>query len=149
GAFENDEIRSLDLRKSLEAFRGKMNIVDLSGLPIGDLLEQVRKLPGDTLIFFSTFFVDGRGRSFIPRDVLKLISDEANLPVFGPYESFLGHGIIGGPLTSLRLQGKRAAEVAIQILRGTPAGEIPFDYGLGTMVNEYDWRQLQRWNIKE
>ncbi len=149
GAFENDEIRSLDLRKSLEAFRGKMNIVDLSGLPIGDLLERVRELPSDTLIFFSTFFVDGRGRSFIPRDVLKLISDEANLPVFGPYESFLGHGIIGGPLTSLRLQGKRAAEVAIQILRGTPAGEIPFDYGLGTMVNEYDWRQLQRWNIKE
>ena len=126
-----------------------MNIVDLSGLPIGDLLERVRELPGDTLIFFSTFFVDGRGRSFIPRDVLKLISDEGRLPVFGPYESYLGHGIIGGPLTSLRLQGKRAAEVAIQILRGTPAGEIPFDYGFGTMVNEYDWRQLQKWNIKE
>jgi signal transduction histidine kinase len=106
-------------------------------------------LPSDTLIFFSTFFVDGRGRSFIPRDVLKLISDEGRFPVFGPYESYLGHGIIGGPLTSLRLQGKRAAEVAIQILRGTPAGEIPFDYGLGTMVNEYDWRQLQKWNIKE
>ena len=126
-----------------------MNIVDLSGLPIGDLLERVRELPSDTLIFFSTFFVDGRGRSFIPRDVLKLMSDEGRLPVFGPYESYLGHGIIGGPLTSLRLQGKRAAEVAIQILRGTPAGEIPFDYGLGTMVNEYDWRQLQKWNIKE
>ncbi len=149
GAFENDDVRALDLRKSLEAFRGKMNIVDLSGLSIGDMLEQVGKLPSDTLIFFSTFFVDGKGRSFIPRDVLKLISDGANLPVFGPYESYLGHGIIGGPLTSLRLQGKRAAEVAIQILRGTPAGEIPFDYGVSTMVNEYDWRQLQKWNIKE
>ena len=149
GAFENDEIRSIDLRKSLEAFRGKVSIVDLSGLSIGDLLERVRGLPKDTVIFFSTFFVDAKGRSFVPVDVLKLISNGSNFPVFGPYESYLGHGIIGGPLTSLRLQGKRAAEVAIQILRGTPAGEIPFDYGSSTMVNEYDWGQLQRWNIKE
>lgn len=149
GAFENDEIRSLDLRKSLEAFRGKITIVDLSGLSIGDLLERVRKLPGDTVIFFTTFFVDAKGRSFIPRDVLKLMSNESSFPVFGPYESYLGHGIVGGPLTSFRLQGRRAAEMAIQILRGTSADEIPFDYGSSTLVDAYDWRQLRRWNINE
>ncbi|WP_041286124.1 ABC transporter substrate-binding protein [Desulfomonile tiedjei] len=149
GAFENDEIRSLDLRKSLEAFRGKISITDLSGLSIGGLLERVRKLPADSVVFFTTFFVDSKGRSFIPRDVIKLISSEASFPVFAPYESYLGHGIVGGPLTSFRLQGRRAAEMAIQILRGKPAGEIPFDFGSSTMVDAYDWRQLRRWNINE
>lgn len=149
GAFQNDEVRSLDLRKSLESLRGKITLIDLSGLSIGDLFARIRTLPDDTVIFFSTFFVDARGRSFIPRDVVKLISDQSSFPVFGVYESYMGHGIIGGPLTSLRLQGVKAAEAAVQILRGTSVGDIPFDYGLGTMVHEYDWRQLQRWNIKE
>ena len=61
----------------------------------------------------------------------------------------MGYGIIGGPLTSFRLQGIRAAEVAIEILKGAKAAEIAFDYGMGTLVNVYDWRKLQRWDIDE
>lgn len=149
GAFENDELRGVDVRKTLESFQDRLRLIDLSGLPIGKLLEDVKKLPPDTLIFYSTFFVDGKGRSFVPRNVLRMISDETQVPVFGRYESFLGAGIVGGPLTSLRLQGKRAGEMAVRVLHGEAPGDIPFDYGVDTCVLAYDWRQLKRWGINE
>lgn len=149
GAFENDELRGSDLRSSLDEFRGRLNVIDLSRLSLNETLEKIRGLPADTIIFFSTYFVDANGASYVPREVLKKISSQTGHPVFGPYESYMGYGIIGGPLTSVRLQGKRAAEVALEILQGSSAGETPFDYGLGTIVNVYDWRQLQRWDITD
>ena len=149
GAFENDELRAVDLRKTLEAFGNRLQLLDLAGLSIGGLIERVRNLPPDAVIFYSTFFVDGNGRSFVPREVLKIISDQAPVPVFGPYEQYLGYGIVGGSLTSLRLQGKKAGEMAIRVLEGESPTAIPFDYGVDTCVKGFDWRQLKRWGISE
>ena len=84
-------------------------------------MDRIRSLPADTIIFFSTFFVDADGISYVPRDVLKKISEESGHPIFGPYDSFMGYGIVGGPLISVRLQGKRAAEVALEIMQGADA----------------------------
>ena len=149
GAFENDELRGRDLKNSLEEFKGRLNLFDLSGLTKQQTMDRIRSLPADTIIFFSTFFVDADGISYVPRDVLKKISEESGHPIFGPYDSFMGHGIVGGPLISVRLQGKRAAEVALEIMQGADAGHIPFDPGFGTTVSQYDWRQLQRWDIPD
>lgn len=149
GAFENDELRGRDLRNSLQDFRGRLNLFDLSGLTKQQTIERIRSLPADTIVFFSTFFVDADGISYVPRDVVNKISEEIGHPIFGPYESFMGYGIVGGPLISVRLQGKRAAEVVLEILQGANAGNIPFDQGLGTTVSLYDWRQLQRWDIAD
>jgi ABC-type uncharacterized transport system substrate-binding protein len=144
GAFENDELRAADLRKTLQALGNRLQLLDLAGLSIGNLIESVRKLPPDAVIFYSTFFVDGNGRSFVPREVLKIISDQAPVPVFGPYEQYLGYGIVGGSLTSLGLQGKKAGEMAIHVLQGESPSAIPFDYGEDTCITAFDWRQLQR-----
>ena len=58
--------------------------------------------------------------------VLRSIAAHTDLPIFGPYESYMGDGIIGGPLVSLRLEGKKAAEMALRILRGQSPGDSPF-----------------------
>ncbi len=149
GSFENDQIRAVALRKALQDVGDRIQLLDLTGLSMEVLLERCRELPRDTVIFFATFFVDGTGRSFVPRDVLKTISETSGAPVFGLYESYLGHGIVGGRLVSLKLQGKRAAEIGLGILSGVPPGAAPFDAGEDTSVTAYDWRQLKRWKISE
>ena len=60
----------------------------------------------------------------------------------------LGHGIVGGCLTPVEDQGKRAGEIAMRVLRGERPGDIPFT---GTEMNRYmfDSRQLRRWGIRE
>lgn len=149
GAFENDTVRAIGLRRTIEALGNGLQLIAFEGLPIVDLIEKVKTLPSDSIIFFSTFFVDGTGRSFVPRDVLKIISEAAKVPVFGLYESYLGYGIVGGNLISLQLQGKEAAELGLRVLDGKSPAAIPFDEGLDTCVSAYDWRQLQRWRISE
>lgn len=149
GAFENDRVRAVEFRKAIEAFGDRLTLIDLTGLSFGDIAEQAKKIPHDSVIFFSTFFVDGRGRSFVPRDVLKFLANVSEVPIFGPYESYLGHGIVGGQLTSLVLQGKRAAQLGAMVLNGKSPDAIPFDDGRDTCTIAYDWRELRRWNIAE
>ncbi len=149
GAFENDLVRALGLRRTIEALGNGVQLILLEALPIAELIEKIRQLPKDAIIFFSTFFVDGSGRSFVPRDVLKVISEASRVPLFGLYESYLGHGIVGGRLISFQRQGKRAAELALAVLAGRSPAAIPFDGGLDTCLSIYDWRQLQRWGIRE
>lgn len=149
GAFENDAVRAVGLRRTIETFGDGLHLIALDGLSLEDLIQRVKSLPANTVIFFSTFFVDGTGRSFVPRDVLEIISKAADAPLFGLYESYLGHGIVGGRLISLSLQGKRAAEMAVSVLSGRSPADIPFDDGMDTCVSVYDWRQLKRWGISE
>jgi signal transduction histidine kinase len=147
GAFENDHARSVALRDALEAMQHKVKFIDLTGLSLGDILERCEHLPQDSIIFYSTLFVDGKGRSYVPRMVLRSIAANTDLPIFGPYESYMGDGIIGGPLVSLRLEGKKAAEMALRILRGQSPGDSPFTTPDDIYLTQYDWRQLQRHNI--
>jgi PAS domain S-box-containing protein len=70
----------------------------------------------------------------------------ANAPVFGVFESQMGHGIVGGPLLSLEDSGRQAARTGLRLLSGEKVGAIaipPPD----PVRNIYDWRELRRWNI--
>jgi signal transduction histidine kinase len=148
GAFENDEARAVALREALKTVRPDVELIDLTGCSLGEILERCQKLSPETVIFFSTLFVDGKGRSFVPKNVLQSIAAVTDRPIFGPYESYMGYGIIGGPLISLRLEGKMAAEQALRILGGQAMEAGSFS-GANTHLTLYDWRQLKRHAINE
>jgi len=149
GAFENDKVRAVALREAFASYRHRFELIDLTGLSLGETLDRCRNLPKDTVIFFSTLFVDARGRNFVPKNVISSISDYTDAPIFGVYDSYLGSGIVGGPMTSMRLQGEKAARIALRFLSGESSGKPFFDYGAGTTVTLYDWRQLKRHQISE
>lgn len=146
GSFEHDRMRTIDFRKAIEA-NGKLQLIDMTELSIEELLERSKVLPKDSIIFYSSFYVDSLGRSFVPRDVLRTLSNTSGIPVFGQVESYMGYGIVGGSLISQALQGKRAAEIALLSLHGRPPGALPFDDRTNTTVTAYDWRLLKQWNI--
>ncbi len=149
GAFENDEIRAILLRQAIAALHPRLELIELGGLSLGEILDRCQSLPPDSLLFFSTLFVDARGRFFVPRDVIPSLSNYAESPIWGIYDSYFGSGIVGGPMVSMRLQGLEAGKIALRILSGQPAGEIPFDDGSDTTVTLYDWRQLNRFHLDE
>ncbi len=148
GAFENDQARAVALREALQTVRPDVELIDLTGRSLEEILERCEKLPRDAVIFFSTLFVDGKGRSFVPKNVLQSIAAVTDKPIFGPYESYMGYGIVGGPLISLRLEGKMAAEAALRILGGQPFEAGSFS-GVNTQRTLYDWRQLNRHAIAD
>ncbi|WP_428563910.1 MAG: ABC transporter substrate binding protein [Solidesulfovibrio sp. DCME] len=149
GAFENDAVRAIVLRQAITALYPRVELLELGGLSIGEILDRCQKLPPDSLIFFSTLFVDAKGRFFVPREVIPSLANYSGCPIWGLYDSYFGSGVVGGPMVSMRLQGLAAGKIALRILSGRPAGEIPFNDGLDTKVTVYDWRQLDRFHLDE
>lgn len=147
GAFENDQMRAAMLRDALSRLEPRIELIVLRGLSLGEILDQCQSLPPDSLIFFSTLFVDVHGRFYVPRNVINSLSAYTTLPVWGPYDSYFGSGIVGGPMLSMRLQGEHAGRIALRILSGQSAATIPLDGGEGTMIVQYDWRQLNRFHL--
>ena len=136
------------IRKALRPYHKTLEVIDLKKLPMREILARVGSLPGDTIVFFAAMFKDGAGRSFLPREALSSVSRASNAPVFGLYDTFLGHGIVGGKLVSFEQLGREAATVALRILSGASPASIPFGGEL-TYVSLFDWRELKRCKIPE
>jgi two-component system sensor kinase FixL len=76
------------------------------------------------------------------------VAQAASAPVYGLWETLLGHGIVGGHLMSFKEEGRLAGELGRRVLNGEKPENIPIVYG-GANVYEFDWRQLKRWGLKE
>ena len=148
GTGPNDAYSEQVFRNGLKPYAGRLELIDLTKLPMEDILTRVGSLPPDTIVLYSSIFRDGAGKSFVPREALSQISQAANAPVFGLYDTYLGYGIVGGRLVSFEQQGKEAAALALRILGGESPASIPFT-GEQAYVSLYDWRELKRWNIPE
>ncbi len=148
GTGPNDAYDEQIYRNGLIPYAGRLQLIDLTKLPMEDILTRVGSLPPDTIVLYSSIFKDGAGKSFVPRKALSLISQAANAPVVSLYDTYLGYGIVGGRLVSLEQQGKEAAALALRILGGESPASIPFT-GEQAYVSLYDWRELKRWDIPE
>jgi len=118
----------------------------LSDISMEDLLERVSSLPSDTLVLYTFFFRDKNSRVFEYDESAALISDASKVPIYGAWDFSLGHGIIGGKLTSGFEQGKMAAELAARIIQGEQPKNIPV---LMQSPNQYmfDYNQMRRFGI--
>jgi len=116
------------------------------GLTLADTLAAVQALPSDAIVFYTSMLRDGAGVPFVPRDVLERIAEISPAPVFGIFETYIGHGIAAGSIASYTAQGRRAGELVARVVNG----EDPSAIGVQAPVVPgciADWRQLRRWGI--
>ncbi|MEN6388002.1 MAG: response regulator [Candidatus Cryosericum sp.] len=137
-------------RKSIQAvipqFAGRASFVLSPEATIAEIMDTVAKLPSGTIILAAPFTRDKDG-VFIdtPRFVDEL-AKHTSLPIYGLYEQDLGHGIVGGVLTSPSLQGARAGDLVQRVLGGESAGSIPVVTRQSTKT-AFDWRMLDIYGI--
>jgi ABC-type uncharacterized transport system substrate-binding protein len=148
GTSDSDIYAEMGYRKGLERYGDKISVIDLTKLPMKETLNRVSALPEDALVFYSSIFKDGDGKTFIPTEALSQVARVSSVPVFGVLETYMGHGIVGGHLLSFTKHGQEAAEMAMKILEGRSPASIPFG-GESAYIYAYDWRELKRWAIPE
>jgi PAS domain S-box-containing protein len=148
GTSPNDLYALQIFRKALEPHLKRIELIDLTGLPMEATLTRVGSLPPDTIVLYGSISRDGEGRTFVPREALLDISRVSNAPVFGLYDSYMGFGIVGGRLVSWEQLGREAAAVALRIMGGESPAAIPFG-GEQAYITAFDWRELKRWKIPE
>ena len=120
----------------------------MAGLPYDALLAEVARLPRETIVLLLPIFMDGSGRPRAPREVAVDIGKASSAPVYAPYDTFFGAGIVGGYMDTFESAGVAAADLVVKILAGgdskivPPPIRTPHSYRV-------DARQLQRWGLSE
>jgi len=80
-----------------------------------------------------------------PLEVVRMVAEASPVPVYASTDSFVGTGVVGGMVRLAPGIGTRVGEIALQVLDGTRAQDIPIEQV--PPVPTFDWRQVQRWNI--
>jgi PAS domain S-box-containing protein len=148
GATKDDTQIMADARRDFRPFQDKVEFRYLVGLRMADLRQKVLRLSGDTIIIYLSISQDGAGTFFFPREALVQVSQAASVPIYGYYDSYLGHGILGGFVASFEIEATNAARLGLRILAGEKPEHLSAK-GAPSCAYMFDWRQLKRWGIDE
>ncbi|MBL9126532.1 MAG: hypothetical protein JNL97_02740, partial [Verrucomicrobiales bacterium] len=135
-------------RQELARYEGRVAIQYLNDLPLDRMCDHVASLPPRSAVLYAMLAIDAAGVPYEQEKALTRLRAASAAPVFGVFESQLGHGIVGGALLSLEDSGNRAARVALRLLRGE-ASRVPEEPESEPTRHRYDWRELERWRIDE
>lgn len=118
----------------------------ITDVSMDDVLKKVRHLPGNSAIILTSFSCDINRVPYYNPESVRLISSNANAPVFTYSSMGFGDGAVGGYLLNFDKVGQTAGDAVIKILNGTNPSSLKYsaeDY------NEYmfDQRELIRWNL--
>jgi len=118
----------------------------LTNRSLAEIRETLATLPANAVVYYRTLYRDASGRTFTPRSALEAIAPASRAPIYGDYDTFLGHGIVGGAMFQFEEVGRTAGETALRILEGE-APSAAVRTARHEPVPITDWRELQRWGI--
>ena len=82
------------------------------------MTRRLQQLGTDAVVFTPGYYLDGDGRVFQPREAAALIAGASHAPVYGPYSTFMGTGVVGGYMPSRLEMGRQAARAVNGLLDG-------------------------------
>jgi hypothetical protein len=148
GASPLERFWAEEFRRTSQPFTDRVSFEYFNDLSFEEMLKRISKLPPHSAAFFVDLRVDAAGVPLDRESVLPKLRAATNAPIFSYVDNYLGQGIVGGPMMSSHELGRRMAEAAVRILKG----EVPADLKIPALASgpsQYDWRELQYWNISE
>lgn len=143
GKYIREQVKAI-----MPKFKGRLEFDYWSNMGLAEILDRVRDLPSDTFLFFIPMYQEVDGRFYTAEEVMEEIYTYTNVPLYSAWRFLLGSGSVGGKLLSGVHQGEEAADMALDILRGTDVATIPImDEPSGQYW--FDYRVMQRLNIPE
>jgi signal transduction histidine kinase len=144
---ERDAYRR-NYRQEIATLAPEIELIDLTGLAVTEVKKRVAVLPDDAAVLYTAIFVDGAGVVHTPQSALLAISVVTSRPIVTDVESQLGYGAVGGFVYSLASAAREGVRLAVRILDGENASQIPVaKIDLNKPI--FDARELKRWNIRE
>ena len=137
-----------ELKLEFAPLAARVDIQWYNELSFEEILKDAASLPPHTAIYWHLMSVDAAGVAHEESSAFSRLAAASNAPIFAHSDAFLGEGIVGGPMQLAEEVGGATAGIAVRILNGEKAGEItttPITFA----APRYDWRQVQRWGIRE
>jgi PAS domain S-box-containing protein len=149
GVANTDKRMENQAKRDFKKWEGRLEFQYLSNMSLEQILTTVSSAPPNSIILFVAFILDSAGKTYTSREVVQQISRISQAPIFGLYDTLLGHGIVGGFLASYERNGTEAGELVLKIL-GSNQGQEKVPAILKVPPKPmFDWRQLRRWKLSE
>lgn len=143
-----DRVVMVATKAFFSSVQADVEVTFLEDMEMATLLERLKKLPENSIVFYTSFFRDSVGNRFLnATQALPMVASAADAPVFGMSDTYLGHGIVGGDLMNFQEQGKVTAAIVSRLLQGERPENIPIETLSSTFM--FDGNELQRWHISE
>src|SRR5215510_12226415 len=137
-----------EIGREAKPLADRVELTWTNDLSFDDILKRSAALPPRSAIFWELMIVDAAGVVHEGDTGLTKLHAVANAPIFSYDDSFFGRELVGGPLLSVLEGSRETAAVAMRILRGEKAGDIKWP-PIQFASPKFDWRELQRWGIRE
>lgn len=144
GSSEFDRGWLATARAALDEFSKSYETTYLEDLTIEEFIERASNVPSDSIILALTILKDRAGRNFIPREAIGKIAATANAPVYGPYQTYIGYGVVGGNTVTFDALGETVGDLVLDAITGKPVGDLQ-----APQTYVVDARQLVRWGLSE
>lgn len=101
--------------------------------------------PREPLFLISS--IRDRGGDFMEfESAAEVLRNRTAAPLYGAWDFFLGHGVVGGPLIDGEAHGRQAGALLLSLEIGASADSIPVSSEPIT-INAFDFNELKRFNI--
>jgi PAS domain S-box-containing protein len=148
GATDFDRQWAQIARQEIESRERRYDVRYFIGLPYDALIEEVSHLQRNTIAITLTYFADDSGGRYVSADVIQGVAEAASAPVYSPYPTRLGFGLVGGYSDLDELMGAQTADLALEILSGKDPNAIAPQLSTAGAYR-VDERQLKRWQLSE
>jgi len=114
-----------EAEQQLAELAGTLKFRYLPELTIDEVVTELRQLKKGSIVLPFSFSRDRAGKVLNHAQLAQTLGESSPVPVYGTKVERLGHGIIGGSLMEGKSHGAIGAELALRILRGEKAENIP------------------------
>ena len=114
-----------DQTKALRSLEGRVRATFWLNLPAEELQARLPQLGEGQIVMLATTVRNRAGRVLSYGESSRLVRSACSVPLYGGWDFFLGKGIVGGRLVSGFRQGRLAAEMGLNILRGADPATLP------------------------
>lgn len=118
----------------------------IESMSMSEVKNTLANLPGGSAVLLGSFNRDRLGVFYTYLETLGILSAASSAPIYGLWDFLLGKGIVGGMLMSGYHQGRIAADMATEIIKGRKAEAIPI---IIEQANQYmfDNAVMERYGI--
>ena len=116
--------------------------------PFPEIIDDIRSFGSDTLVLIGNYLSDSNRTFYSEADVQRMISGASANPVFCLTTSYIGHGTLGGFLSSTGGQSSLTASNAVEIIKGKQISQIPVVIDSAFLNQwQFDYKTVKRFNI--
>ncbi len=134
--------------RGIEAlYEGRLEFTFLRDFTLEEIPARLAKLGDGDIIYILTFNRDRNDNFISYTEGIEMISQNTTVPIYGSWDFYLGKGIVGGRITSGKLQGQEAAKRALRILQGEPVSKMGVVTDSATQYM-FDYKYMEKFGIK-